>query len=386
MTRSIAQIAKIIIIGPAHPLRSGGLTTFNHRLAREFISEGQTCEIFSFSFQYPAFLFPGTSQFTDDPAPEGLIIHSVIHSLNPLNWFRIGNRIRRARPDIVVVRYWIPFIGPCLGTILRQIRKNKHTRIICIADNIIPHEHRPGDTALTRYFLKHCDAFITMSETVLRDLRSFRQDKPVALVPHPIYDNFGPGMDKAKARQSLGIGESEQVMLFFGFIRRYKGLDLLLEAMANARIRDSGIKLMIAGEYYEEEAMYVSLIEGLGLRDQLILHTHFIRDRDVPVYFGAADVVVQPYRDATQSGVTPLAYHFEKPMIVTRVGGLPDLVPHEEAGLVVEPTVDELVEGILRFFELGEAYFIPHLRREKQNYSWSRLTDQIRALAAGIRT
>lgn len=380
-------MAKVIIIGPGHPLR-GGLATFNQRLAKEFIDEGHHCSIYSFSLQYPSFLFPGKTQYTDEPAPENLTIYSVINSINPFNWFKIGNRIKNENADIVIVRFWLPFMGPALGTILRRVKKNKHTKIICIADNIIPHEKGIGDKPLTKYFLKSCDAFITMSEKVMNDLRLFqktlpdgRQAKPALLVSHPLYDNFGEIISKAEARQKLNINNSALIILFFGFIRKYKGLDLLLEAMADERIKNSGIKLLVAGEYYEDAKVYADQIERLGIKDQLILRTDFIPDSEVRNYLCAADAVIQPYRNATQSGVTPLAYHFEKPMIVTNVGGLPNLVPHEKVGLVVEPTPSDIADGILKFYQLGEEYFIPHLRNEKQQYSWSNLVKAVRSLA-----
>ena len=223
-------MAKIVIIGPAHPLR-GGLATFNQRLAKQFNDEGHTCSVFSFSLQYPSFLFPGKTQFTDEPAPEKLTIHTAINSINPLNWIRTGNRLRKEKPDIIIVRFWLPFMGPALGTILRRVRKNKHTKIICIADNVIPHEKRFGDKSFTRYFLKSCDAFITMSEKVLADLRLFEKTKAAKLVSHPLYDNFGALLPKAEAREKLGLPLTEKIILFFGFIRHYKGLDLLLDAL-----------------------------------------------------------------------------------------------------------------------------------------------------------
>lgn len=373
-------MAKVIIIGPGHPLR-GGLATFNQRLALAFQEAGDECSIVSFSLQYPGFLFPGTTQFSSEPAPEGLEIRSLINSVNPFNWLRVGRKLRKEKPDLVIVRYWLPFMGPALGTILRKIRKNKHTKIVCIADNVIPHEKRPGDKPFTRYFMKSCDAFITMSEKVMADLRLFDKVKPAELVRHPLYDNFGAIISKAEARQHLSLPVNEKIILFFGFIRKYKGLDLLLEAMADSRIRESGIKLMVAGEFYDDEKVYRDLIEKHQLKDQLILKTDFIQDSEVKYYLCAADAVIQPYRNATQSGVTPLAYHFEKPMVVTNVGGLPVLVPHEKVGLVTEPDPTAIATGILRFYQLGEDYFIPHLRTEKQQYSWSRLVDAIRELA-----
>jgi glycosyltransferase involved in cell wall biosynthesis len=208
-----------------------------------------------------------------------------------------------------------------------------------------------------------------------------RQAKPAVLVPHPLYDNFGEIVSKSEARTRLKINENEKLVLFFGFIRKYKGLDLLFEAMADERIRKAGIKLLVAGEYYEDEKNYKEQIEKLGINDQLILKTDFIPDNEVKYYLCAADAVIQPYRNATQSGVTPLAYHFEKPMVVTNVGGLPHLVPHEKVGLVVEPNAKDIAESILKFYELGEQYFIPHLRNEKQKYSWSNLVKAIQNLA-----
>ena len=371
--------SSVVIIGPAHPLR-GGLATFNQRLAREFMQRGAACSIYSFSLQYPSFLFPGTTQYTDEPAPGDITIHTAINSINPANWLRVGNQLRREKPDLVVVRFWLPFMGPALGTILRRIKKNKHTRIVCIADNVIPHEKRPGDKPFTRYFLKSCDAFVTMSEKVMTDLRQFESTKPAQLVTHPLYDSFGDAVPKEEARLHLGIG-NEPTSLFFGFIRKYKGLDLLLEAMADERIRKAGIKLLIAGEFYEDANRYQEQIDRLGIRDQLILRTDFIPDSEVRYYLCAADAVIQPYRNATQSGVTPLAYHFEKPMVVTNVGGLPALVPDGKVGLVAEPNATSIADNILRFYQLGEDYFIPHLRREKEKYSWSVLAQTIEDLA-----
>jgi glycosyltransferase involved in cell wall biosynthesis len=371
-------MAKVVIIGPAHPLR-GGLATFNQRLAKEFIQTGYDCSIYSFSFQYPSFLFPGKTQYTDEPAPDKIKINSVINSINPFNWVKIGNRLKKEKPDIIVVRFWLPFIGPSLGTILRRAKKNKHTKVVAITDNIIPHEKRLGDKPFTKYFLKSCDAFVTMSEKVMNDLRLFEKEKPARFVQHPLYDTFGEIISKQEARKHLGLPPDEKIVLFFGFIRKYKGLDLLLEAMIN--LKNSGVKLLIAGEFYEDEKPYKEQIERLNIADQLILRTDFIPDSEVKYYLCAADAVIQPYRNATQSGVTPLAYHFEKPMIVTNVGGLPSLVSHNKVGLVVEPDPASLSNGILQFYQLGEDYFIPHLRSEKQKYSWTNLTNIITEIA-----
>ena len=371
---------KIVIIGPGHPLR-GGLATFNQRLCKQFIDEGHTCSIYSFSLQYPSFLFPGTTQYSTEPAPTDIEIYPVINSIHPLNWLQVGNELKRIQPDIIVVRYWLPLMGPALGSILRRVRKNKHTRIVAITDNIIPHEKRPGDIPFTRYFLKSCDAFITMSEKVLNDLRQFEKVKPAQQVLHPLYDNFGEPIPKEEARQKLGIDTNARIVLFFGFIRKYKGLDILFEAMnllhPTPGVASGAPKLLVAGEFYEDAKPFQEQIKRLNIEDSLILRTDFIPDSEVKYYMCAADVVIQPYRNATQSGVTPLAYHFEKPMIVTNVGSLPTLVPHEKVGLVCEPEPASLAAAITRYFELGEQYFMPHLRTEKEKYSWHNLVQTI---------
>lgn len=373
----------IVIIGPAHPLR-GGLASFNERLARQFQQSGHRVVICTFSLQYPDFLFPGTTQFSSEPPPADLEIKVIINSVNPLNWIKVGNQIRKLNPSIVIVRYWLPFMGPCLGTILRRVRKNKHSRVICIADNIIPHEKRPGDKPFTKYFVQAVDAFVTMSKKVMADLRTFDQNKPAVFVSHPLYDNFGDAVSKADARSFLGLPKDEKIILFFGFIRQYKGLDLLLNAMADARIREAGIRLLVAGEFYENSQPYMDLVDQLGITDRVILKTSFIADSEVRYYLCAADLVVQPYKNATQSGVTPLAYHFEKPMIVTRVGALPDMVPHEKVGLVAEPDALSLADAILHFYAMGESHFIPFLREEKKKYTWDLLEQNIKTLADGI--
>ncbi len=373
---------KVVIIGPAHPLR-GGLASFDERLARAFLQNGDEATIYTFSLQYPNFLFPGTTQYSSEPQPKDISIKVCINSVNPFNWIKVGNELKRTKPDIIVVRYWLPFMGPCLGTILRIVKKNKHTKIICIADNILPHEKRFGDRAFTKYFIKPVDAFITMSEKVMKALQIFTQ-KPAKQIVHPLYDNFGEIVDKKEAKRKLKIDDEASIILFFGFIRKYKGLDLLLEAMSILKATNNKQqvpKLLIAGEFYEDRKVYDVLIENLDIRELLILRTDFIPDSEVKYYLSAADFVIQPYRNATQSGVTPLAYHFEKPMLVTNVGGLPDLVPDKKAGLVCEPNAADIAKHILELYELGEDHFLPHLREEKKKYSWNILVDTITDLS-----
>jgi glycosyltransferase involved in cell wall biosynthesis len=372
-------MASVVIIGPAYPLR-GGLASFDERLAKEFQSQKFDTTIYTFSLQYPSFLFPGSTQYSSEAPPVGLNIKVCINSINPFNWIKVGNELKKLRPDIIVVRYWLPFIGPCLGTILRRVKKNQHTKIICIADNVLPHEKRMGDKQFTAYFLRSADAFVTMSEKVLADLRSFTH-KPAQRIVHPLYDNFGEKIDKAEARKHLGLNVDDKIILFFGFIRKYKGLDILLEAMNILKQRSSNIKLLIAGEFYEDRKLYDDIIEKDQLQSNTILRTNFINDSEVKYYLSAADFVIQPYRNATQSGVTPLAYHFEKPMLVTTVGGLPSLVPDGKVGLIAEPNAESIAAKIEELYNIGEEYFLPHLRKEKQKYSWNILVDTIQQLA-----
>jgi glycosyltransferase involved in cell wall biosynthesis len=348
---------KMIIIGPAHPLRGGGIASFNERL--------------------------GTTQYSTEPAPADLKIKVAINSVNPLNWITVGNELKKLKPDLIVVRYWLPFMGPALGTILRRVKKNKHTKVICVADNIIPHEKRPGDQLFTKYFIKPIDGFITMSEKVMNDLKLFTQTKPARVIPHPLYDNFGSIISRQEAREHLNINQTEFIFLFFGFIRKYKGLDLLLEAVKilKTQAQVANFKLLIAGEFYEDRKPYDELITHLNIQDHLLLKTEFIPDSEVKYYLCAADAVVQPYKNATQSGVTPLAYHFEVPMIVTNVGGLPSFVPHNKVGLVCEPEPGAIADAMNNFLQNGANRFIPHLREEKKKYNWSNFTEAIEQIA-----
>ncbi|SEA54270.1 Glycosyltransferase involved in cell wall bisynthesis [Arachidicoccus rhizosphaerae] len=366
----------IVILGPAYPLR-GGLANFDQRLAREFMAEGHKVTMYTYSLQYPGFLFPGTSQYSDEPAPEDLDIKVVINSANPLNWRKVGRELRKLRPDLIVVRYWIPYMGACQGSILRQVKKNGHTKVVCITDNVIPHEKRPGDTWLTQYFIKPVDGFITMSASVQKDLQHFT-DTPSRLVVHPLFDNFGDPVPQRAAREKLDLPDGP-LILFFGFIRKYKGLDLLFKAMRLLKDRNSRVlpKLMVAGEYYGGKEEYEKLISELDIENQLIMRTSFIADSEVRYYLSAADFVIQPYRDATQSGVTPLAYHFEKPMLVTNVGGLPDLVPDDQVGVVTEPTPGSIADGIEQLYTRGAAHYLPFLKSEKERYSWAKFSEAI---------
>ncbi|MBD2716555.1 glycosyltransferase [Microvirga sp. STR05] len=373
---------KVVIIGPAYPLR-GGLATYNERLARAFRETGDEVRLVTFSLQYPDFLFPGQTQFSTEPGPADLDIEVSINSVNPWTWWRVGNKLRREKPDLVIFRFWLPFMGPALGTIARAIRGNRHTRIVAITDNVIPHEKRPGDRPLTRYFLSACHGFVTMSRSVLADLRRLHFNQPALYRPHPLYDNFGPLKPKPEARQALGLDPAYGYLLFFGFIRAYKGLDILLEAFADARLAALPVKLIVAGEYYEDAAPYEALIQQHKLESRLIRATDFIPNERVVDYFCTADMVVQPYKNATQSGVSQIAYHFERPMLVTDVGGLAELIPDGEVGYVVPPQPKAIADALVDFYEhQREAEFTAGVWARKKEFSWSEMVKALKEVGA----
>ncbi|MEI7803269.1 MAG: glycosyltransferase [Bacteroidota bacterium] len=368
---------KIIILGSAHPLR-GGLATYNERLAKALQSEGHSVTVYSFSLQYPGFLFPGKSQFSTEAAPKDLEIKTKVNSINPLNWIAVGNEIKNLKPDLIIVKYWLPFMGPCFGTILRRVKKNKHTKVVSVLDNIIPHEKRFGDVAFTKYFIKPVDGFVSMSANVKEDLKKFDTIKPSVLQPHPLYDNFGEKVEREESLKELNLSPAFRFLLFFGFIRKYKGLDILLEAMNDEKIKSLPIKLLVAGEFYEEEKPYTDLIEKLNLSERVLMFKDFIPNERVKYFFSAADLVVQPYRHATQSGVTQVAYQFDVPMIVTNVGGLGEIVTDGKSGFVVSPEPSEIAKAIQKAFQPGTlAALKAGVTEEKKRFSWKAMVDSI---------
>lgn len=367
----------IIILGTAYPYR-GGLSAFNERIAREYQQNGHTVEIYTFSLQYPGFLFPGKTQYSEEPAPQDLKIHRKVNSCNPFNWIKVGKEIRRKRPDLMITKFWLPFMAPCLGTIERMVRKNGHTRVVSILDNVIPHEHRPGDKLFARYFVKSTHGFVAMSKSVLNDLGLFNTQKPRRFCPHPLYDHYGDLIPQQEAKEIIGLEENTRYVLFFGFIRGYKGLDILLDAFADRELAEMNVKLLIAGEFYGDPKPYMDQIERLGIQDRLVLKTDFIPDSQVNRYFRACDIVAQPYKSATQSGVTQIAFHFEKPMLVTNVGGLPEIVPDGKVGYVVEPDARQIAQALIRYFKEGkEESFTEGVRQEKEKYSWKNMTQAL---------
>ncbi len=370
---------KIVLVGPMHPYR-GGIAHFLETMYRGLQARGHAVEAVTFTRQYPERLFPGKTQYETGDVAHPVPARRLIDTINPATWFSAARQVAARQPDAVLFKYWMPFFAPAFGTIARRVRK-RGARVIVVVDNAIPHERRPGDLALGRYFFKAVDGCIVMSEAVGRDLRRLGVEAPVRQVVHPVYDLFGEAPPQAEARAALGLPPEAPVLLFFGFIRRYKGLYVLLEAMP--RILDAlpEARLLVAGEFYEDEAPYRRLIAQNGLHERVLLHGEYLPNEAVPRYFAAADVVVQPYVSATQSGVAQVAFHFDKPAIITDVGGLAEVVPHERAGLVVPPEDPAaLAAAVVRFFrEQMGTRLAEGVRREKRKYSWDRLYEAVEA-------
>ncbi|MBR5963585.1 MAG: glycosyltransferase [Bacteroidaceae bacterium] len=369
---------KIIIVGPAWPYR-GGIAAFSERLARQLVNEGNSVLLYTFTLQYPSFLFPGKTQFSDDPAPEGLTVYRRFSSVNPFSWLKAGREMRRQRPDVVVFAYWMSFMAPCFGTIASCLRRDKHICLVGLMHNMIPHEPNIMDKVFPGYFVNRMHGFLALSEAVTHDISRFdHKDKPKLFRPHPVYDHYGELLPKSEARQLLKLDEEGRYVLFFGFIRAYKGLDLLLEAMSDERLERLGVKLIVAGEFYEDEQPYREKISALHLDDRVLLSTQFIPNAEVNRYFSACDIVAQPYRTATQSGVTQIAFHFAKPMLVTDVGGLAEIVPNGKIGYVVPPEPAKIADGLADFYENDrETTFIENTKEEKKKYAWSNVTEAL---------
>jgi len=373
---------KVIVIGPAFPFR-GGIANFNNALATAYYNKGDDVTLYSFTLQYPSFLFPGTTQYEDGQAPKNLKIKTLINSINPFNWIQVARKINKEDPDFVIIRYWLPFMAPCLGTIARLL--NKQIKILAITDNIIPHEKRIGDSVFTKYFVKNCDAFLSLSASVLDDLTKFTDSTFKKFIPHPIYDVFGEKTSKQEAIKNLGLNSEDKHLLFFGFVRKYKGLDLMLKAMADERIKMMGVKLIIAGEFYDDKKEYLDLIADLDLLETIIIKGDFIPPTQVKNYFCASDMITQTYKTATQSGVTQIAYHFERPMLVTNVGGLAEIVPHNRVGYVTSQEPKDIADAIIDFYQHNkEVEFTLNTKQEKKRFSWESFVDGVDELINSV--
>lgn len=375
----------IVLLGTAYPFR-GGLATFNERLARQLQAEGHTVEVITFTLQYPSFLFPGKTQYSTEQAPTDLHITQQVNSCNPFNWLAVGRKIRHMQPDMLITCYWMAFFAPCYGIIHRIVRGNGKTRCIALVHNMIPHEPSILDKLFAPFFVRNTDGFVALSDSVVQDIQGIdKKNKPKTSYPHPIYDHFGAPIDKQAACQALHLDSNNQYMLFFGLVRAYKGLDLLLDAFGKVKDQLPNLQLIIAGEFYEEEEKYRAQIAHNQLTDKVIIKNEFIADADLPIYFGAADLIVQPYKSATQSGVTQVAFHFEKPMLVTNVGGLSEIVHDHKMGYAVEPNAYAIADAIIDYYtnQRQEAY-TQYLIQQKEKYSWAKLANAFLNIAKKI--
>lgn len=370
----------IAMLGVFPPYR-GGIQHFNTLLYQHLSAEHPVTAI-NFYRQYPRIFFPGTSQFDPTGPLDQAFAQRLIDPLNPVTWFQVVQRLKHLAPELVIFKYWLPFFAPAFGTMMRQLRKNTRSRSLCIIDNLTPHENRPGDRLLNKYLVAHTDAFICMSETVAGQLLQIKPDARYRYSPHPLYSNFGARIPKDQARQRLGLGD-EPVILYFGYIRKYKGLMTLLDALPRT-IERLGVKAIIAGEFYDDREPYLAKIRAHALEPHLILADRFIPDDEVNLYFSAADVAVLPYLSATQSGIVSIALHYDLPCIVTDVGGLPEVVHHQKTGLVVPPDDPHaLAQAMVKFFEkIDRQAMARHIALEKKRYSWETFIGAIGELAA----
>lgn len=372
---------KIIIVGPSHPYR-GGIAAFTDRLAAEFVAENVDVELYTFTLQYPSILFPGKTQYSDAPAPNDIRIFRRINSINPLTWIKTAKEIRTKNPDIVIFAYWMSFFASCYAKMAKIIKRNKVSRCIGLVHNMMPHEQSILDRLFSPHFVKRMDAFVALSKSVLADVsRLDKKSKPKYFSPHPLYDHYGDKEDKVMAMNSLYMDNNYNYLLFFGLIREYKGLDLLLKAMSDKRLDKYPLKLIVAGEFYEKKEPYLKMIDDLDINDKVIICDKYIPDEEVKNFFNLADMVVQPYKSATQSGVTQIAYHFEKPMLVTDVGGLREIVPNGKVGYVVEAEPSKIADAICDFYDNERIeYFESNIIEEKKKYEWSKMTETIMKL------
>ncbi len=347
-------------------------------LYKRFRERNHQINVITFKRQYPKLLFPGKTQL-DMSQDESLKIETdpMLDSIGPWTWFRAYKKVQCFQPNLVIFQYWMPFFAPCFGSIGLLTRRFTNTKILYLCHNVIPHERHPGDLTLARFALRQADFFIVQSDVVKRELLQLLPHANYKVVPHPVYEIFGQPMDKREAKKQLNI-EAENVLLFFGYIRAYKGLDLLLEAMPDI-IKTVDLKLLVVGEFYDDENKYRQMLDYLQINEHVHIVSDFVPNETVNLYFSASDVVVLPYKSATQSGIVQIAYNLNKPCIVTDVGGLSEVVIHDHTGYVVEPNApEELAKAVARFYaEDKQGEFSENVKREKEKYSWDNMVKAI---------
>lgn len=376
----------IVLIGTAYPLR-GGIAHYVGLLWK-YLSRRHDVSIVTFSRQYPKILFPGKSQ--DESGDAGIPVDSVqwIDSINPFNWIRTGLRVRALKPDLIVFKFWMPFFAPSYGTIAAIARWGRATRTMFICDNVIPHERRPGDKLLTQFAFRFIDSYVVQSRAVERDLRLWKKDPLLSYLPHPVYEIFGEETTRSEARarlrevdRAMDLAEDERVLLFFGYVRDYKGLDVILDAMP-AILEKMPVRLLVVGEFYNNEQQYRDQVARLGIGDAVIFHSDYVPNEEVGAYFSAADLLTLPYKSATQSGIIQIAYNFHRPVIATDVGGLGEVIVDGRTGAIVPPEQPAaLAEAVLAFFE-GDRFeqYRAAVIEEKKKYSWEHMAEGIEKL------
>jgi D-inositol-3-phosphate glycosyltransferase len=376
---------KIVIFGPAYPFR-GGIAQFSGVLATSLRRAGHDVTLVNFRKQFPKFLFPGTSQF--DESPQALKLDSVrtFTLWSPLSWWRTAREIKRANAELILCAWWMPFFGAGYWAVARLMGAKQRSRLCYLLHNVIPHERRIGDLQFSRLALGSATRYLALSQAEEREMRA--QFPAVAAdriyySPHPIYDCYAKfDGSSAEARAKLKI-DARKLLLFFGFVREYKGLDILLRALPEVRKRDPEVKLAIVGEFYQDRGIYERLIDETGARDAVIVKDSFVGGDEVGVWFAAADCVVLPYRSATQSGIIPVAYALGTPVITTNVGGLGEVVQDGAAGFVVPPEDSAALAGaVARFYAAGgRAAFEANVQREAHRFSWEGMVETIERIA-----
>jgi len=358
---------RIAYLSTFYPLR-GGIAQFNAALHNELIAQGHEVKAFTFSRQYPELLFPGKTQYvTEDDVADPIDSKELLDTINPITYYATAKAIKAYNPDVMLMKYWMSFFGPSLGTVARNL--GPKTKVVTVLDNVIPHEKRFFDTAFTKYFLNANDGFVAMSKKVNDDLLTLAPQAKSTLLPHPLYDHFGAKLSSEEARKRLDIPLDAKVLLFFGFIRDYKGLDILIDAFAKL---DTSYHLVIAGEVYGSFDKYQAQIDQHPLKDHISVFNDYIGDQEVPVFFSAADVCILPYKSATQSGITSISYHFDLPLIATNVGGLKETIFHNQTGLICEEAdASQLAMSIQDFFTGSNlSKFQQGIQSLKEEWSW----------------
>ncbi|MEO8209313.1 MAG: glycosyltransferase [bacterium] len=378
---------KIAIIGTAYPMR-GAMAQLNGILAN-YLSIENDVEIFSFKRQYPKLLFPGKTQEDSsgvDIIKKKIPNFGIIDSINPVNWNYSAKKILDAKPDVLILRFWIPFFAPVFYYICRYVKKRSDAKVLFICDNVIPHEKRIGDKFLTKLIFKVGDYFIIHSKSVEEDLKKFIKGKPYKFSPHPIYNIFGDGVQKIEAKEFI-FNEykidlrSEKVILFFGYVRKYKGLNFLIDAMPEI-LKEVKLKLLIVGEFYEDESLTRTRIQDLNLEKDVFIISDYVPNETVKYFFSASDALVLPYIDATQSGITQIALFYDKPVIATDVGGLSEVIKNNEMGFIIEPkNSNAIADAVIKFYRNNlEEKFANAVKEEKKNYTWEQFIKNIAEL------